>query len=247
MSKVEIPYRGRFRKIEWVGGNTKADKSILQGGEFLIPFCEWGDLSEIQGEDPDVLTSPIMQKAYLRVLDTHIKGRDIALFSLCTATRPYSSSRKWKKYIETFEKECDLIICSNGGIIPIEYEAQFPYLNYDAHGQKKHDSLYIKIGIERMKQFLTLHPYRFVIFNFRHTLRNVHIAEVVSKWAVEHGYIQNFIILPTKAQYVQSQGEGFTRKGYSIYPELWPTMFNPLVEKVKEWGEIIQKEVLYDN
>jgi hypothetical protein len=233
----EFPYRGKTRKVEWQGTKGRADKTILQGGSLLVPEADWGPLSGIQGHDPDVLNSEVMERAFQSVIQGHTKGHNVVLFSLCTATRPYSLSRKWKVYLEHFEKYADLVIHSNGGLIPIEAEGQFPYLNYDAHGEKKHDDLYIQVGIRRMKEFLTAHPYKYVLFNFRHNMRNYKVASVVGPWAKQAGLITDFVILPTKEQYLKSQAEGFVNAGFSMYPELWPRMFNPVLEQLKDWSK----------
>lgn len=235
---ASFPYRGGKRWTSWEGTAGKASKDENQGGTYLIPAAEWGTLADIQGNDPLVLGSALMERAFQAVVATHSPGRRIALFSLCTATRPYSLSRKWKRYVAEFEPYADLIIHSNGGLIPIEYEGQYPYLTYDAHGEAQYDKQYIEVGIRRMKQFLQTHRYDFVLFNFRHKMRNFKVAQVVGPWAKAQGLIRDFAILPTKAQYEQSQREGFADAGYKIYPELWPTMFDPVLQQLKEWHEL---------
>lgn len=236
MNWGEWPWRGGTRFTEWGGSAGKAHKDSNQGGQYLLPTSEWAPIADIQGNDPLVLNNVVMERAFQRILDTHVPGRKTALFSLCTATRPYSKSRKWSKYIAEFEPLVDLIIHSNGGIIPIEYEGQYPYLTYDAHGEKKYDDIYIRIGIRRMKEFLERHRYQYVLFNFRHKMRNFKIAQVVGPWAKAQGLISDYAILPNQAQYEQSQREGFAAQGFSIYPELYPTMFNPVKEQLTTWS-----------
>lgn len=230
-----FPWRGIERVVDWIGTKNKADKSIPQGGDYLLKKDVWCELTEIQGHDPDVLYSVTMEKAFQNIITTHTMHHRIALFSLCTATRPYSVSRKWSTYLKEFEKDCDLIIHSNGGIIPIEYEGQFPYLNYDAHGEKKYDKIYIEVGIRRMKEFLSRHPYQFILFNYRHNMRNVKIAEAVGPWAVKSGFTQEYAILPTKAHYERAQKEGFADAGYKMYPELWPSILNEVKQQIEDW------------
>lgn len=232
-----FPWRGSERVVQWEGSRSKACKSTPQGGEYLIPRTEWGDIGDLHGNDEDILKNVTMNKAFTQVLEKHNAFHKIALFSLCTATRPYSKSRKWGRYIREFEQYADLIIHSNGGIIPIEFEGQFPYLNYDAHGEKKFDNIYISIGIERMKMFLQRHKYEYLLFNYRHNMRNFQIAQAVGPWAKENGLIKDFFILPTKEQYMRSKEEGFAENGYKMYPELWPTMFNPVLQQLKEWDD----------
>lgn len=234
-----FPYRGGQRWTAWEGSAGKAHKDANQGGTYLVPEAEWVPKEQIQGNDPLVLGSPLMERAFQGILATHQPGRRIALFSLCTATRPYSLSRKWSRYVAEFEPYADLIIHSNGGIIPIEYEGQYPYLTYDAHGEAQYDKQYIEVGIRRMKEFLTRHRYDYALFNFRHKMRNFKIAQVVGPWAKASGLIKDFAILPTKAQYEQSQREGFADQGFKIFPELYPTMFNPVLQQLKDWHALL--------
>ena len=238
MNSKQVKYLNGTREVSWIGTKSKADKAVAQGKEYLLSRSEWCEPALIHGNDEQILTHPVMQLAFDRILQKFHKSKDIALFSLCTATRPYSSSRKWSQYINLFHDKCDLIICSNGGIIPIEAEDCFPYLNYDAHGQKQYDQIYIKYGIERLKAFLVKANYRFCLFNFRHKMRNYHIAKEVGPWAKRQGIIEDYVILPTKDHYEKSQKEGFADAGYKIYPELWPTMLNPVIEQINKWNEI---------
>ena len=153
------------------GGITIKTKKINQGSELLIPRNEWVPPKQIQGNDKIVLTSPIIKKAFQKILDLHKMKNDTCFVSLCTSTRPYSKSLKWKKFKESLDN-IDLIVCSNGGIIPLEFENCYPYLTYDAHGERKYDNLYIKITYARLKLFFEKFPYKNIIFNFRPNLRN---------------------------------------------------------------------------
>ena len=232
-----FPWRGQFRQVDWEGGKARADKSIPQGGTYLLEKEAWGSLIEIQGHDPDVLFSEVMEEAFQQILLKHRRGRPIALFSLCTATRPYSLSKKWAQYIKLFEKNCDLIIHSNGGIIPIEFEGQYPYLNYDAHGERRFDNDYIEVGIRRLKEFLTKHPYRFILFNYRHNMRNVYIAREVGPWAVANGLCEEYAISPTEDDYKVAQAEDFVQAGFKMFPEMWPSVLDKLDQQIKKWEQ----------
>src|SRR5690606_29500638 len=134
-------------------------------------------LTEIQGRDPDVLNSPTMERAFRRVLELHEVRSPIAYCSLCTKTRPYSTGRKWKLLKQRFGSFVDLIVTSNGGVIPLPFEREYPYLNYDAHGEAQFDAIYIEKLGARMEEFFKRHRYRFIMFNYRHNLRNARIAE----------------------------------------------------------------------
>lgn len=233
---ASFPYRGAKRWVQWEGTSKRADKAIPQGGEYLIGKEHWPDVTTLHGRDPDILSSPLMEYAFQRVVKLHRAHHRTALFSLCTATRPYTLSRKWGKYVQAFESYADLIVHSNGGIIPLEFEGQFPYLNYDAHGERQFDALYIEVGIERAKTFLKAHRYENVLFNYRHNMRNVKIAEVVGPWAIREGLIRRYTILPTAEQYAKAKAEGFVEAGFKMYPELWPSLFDPVLNTLKEWA-----------
>jgi predicted RNA-binding protein len=217
------------------------EKKIAQGGTLLIPREEWGDASTIQGNDLDVLYSPIMERAFKRIVELHTPKHQIAFCSLCTVTRPYSTGRKWKTLKQHYSTMCDLIINSNGGVIPIEFERQYPYMTYDAHGRKEFDKQYIEVLTARLKTFFSKHRYRYIMFNFRPNLRNVHTAENAGKWLVENEFIEDYKILPTKEHYQQSQREDFHKKGYAMFPELYPTMFMPVYKQIKAWNKTIKE------
>ena len=190
-------------------------EKISQGEETLIPKSEWVDKKEIQGTDAMVLQHPMMNRAFEKILDLHKPKHDIALVSLCTSTRPYSKSIKWKTYKQKYGNYCDCIIASNGGIIPMEFENCYPYLTYDAHGQAKYDNLYNSYLLKRFKLFFNKFPYKYIVFNFRHNLRNVKPA---LKFKKEYKQGKCFIV-PTKKAYELDRKNNF--KPYSrYYPDL---------------------------
>ena len=82
------------------------DKNILTGDNKLFPKVEWVPAEELFGEN-QVLKHPIMHKAFERILNQHKVIHSTALLSLCTDTRPYHFSLKWKKYLEYFDKKVD--------------------------------------------------------------------------------------------------------------------------------------------
>lgn len=211
-------------------------KLIPAGGDLIIAKQWWPETCEgIHGDDKLILEHPMMEYAFQQVLKLHKPKHKTVLFSLCTATRPYSLSRKWKKYVELFDGKCDMVVCSNGGLIPLEFENQFPYLNYDAKGASKFNAIYIKKLEERLDLFLRTHSYENVVFNFRHNLRNVVAANTVAPKAQHEGVIRQYAIIPSKETYMQGHAEGFIEAGFKMYPELWPTMLDPLIAKVQEF------------
>lgn len=90
------------------------------------------NLGKITGE-LNVLKSPVFIEAFNTLLDIYTPKHDIAVFALCTQTKPFSKSMKWRGIIKIFGEIADLIICSSAGIIPLEYEDYYPFNNYDSH------------------------------------------------------------------------------------------------------------------
>jgi hypothetical protein len=186
-----------------------------------------------------------MERAFQRILKIYKPSHPIALVSLCTTTRPYSAGRKWKTLKKQFGGVADLVISSNGGMIPIVYESCFPYLNYDAHGEPEFDDEYVKVMKRRMREFFTACRYDYIMFLFRPNLRNVRAASVVGPWLVEKGYTKEYAILPTEKQYeaVAAAGAFGSTKyetehaGYSMFPELHPVLLQPVQKKIDQWVE----------
>lgn len=197
-----------------VGIITKTEK-VNKGLPLLIPEEEWVPEEEIQGNELKVLQHPMVQKAFLKILNLHKPKHDIAFVSLCTSTRPYSNSPKWKKFKELFGDRCDLIISSNGGIIPIEFEECYPYLTYDAHGNSKYDDIYNQILFNRLVLFFRKFPYKHIIFNFRPTLRN---RKAALKFRQEY-FKSNIYILPSPETYEKARQNKFKPRG-SYFPDL---------------------------
>lgn len=215
----------------------KAPKTRNIGSDRLIKRSEWVPRSEIQSSDREVLTHPLFDKAFNRIVELHKPKHKIALCSLCTVTRPYSVGRKWKTLIKYFSKHCDLIINSNGGVIPIEFERCYPFLTYDAHGEKENDELYISTLRQRLIKFFEVHRYDYIMFLFRHNLRNSIYSEEVGQNLRQRNLIRNYAVMPSERLYLASQREGFANQGYSMFPELYPKMLQPVLTKVKEWSQ----------
>ena len=216
-------------------------KKVNEGLETLISKDQWAHESEIQGNDLTVLRSPIMEKAFNRIVELHKRRHELAIFGLCTATRPYSKSRSWGARIKLWADQADLIITSNGGVIPIEFENCYPYLTYDAHGESKYDAPYIATLARRLETFLRAHPYRFVFFHYRHNLRNVKAAQIVGRKLKKESVIEDYATLPSAQDYEQARREGFIKKGFMMYPELYPCMMESAQRQVNEFLRRLQK------
>jgi predicted RNA-binding protein len=199
-----------------------------QGNELLIPRNEWVDPKLICGNDKQVLCSPVIQKAFERVLALHKPKHRIALFGLCTSKRPYSASVPWKLRKKMWGNVADLIITSNGGVIPIEFENCYPYLTYDAHGQKQYDEIYKYILGGRLFTFLKAFRYQFCVFHFRPNLRNHHMCLTVGAKAKTEGIIEDFAVLPAHDTYQK------LFKEHSYWDEYYPEFHECLIPQVQE-------------
>ena len=215
-------------------------KKVNCGSDLLIPRSEWISETEIQGTDELVLRSPLMNKAFNRILELHKPTKRIAFVSLCSSTRPYSKSRKWKKFKEEFEKDCDLIIASNGGIIPIVFENCYPYLTYDAHGTAPYDKIYIKYLYERLMRFFSVHHYDYIIFDFRPNLRN-RISAKMFKRDFKGG--SKIYILPTATGYEMARKNKFKPYG-GRYPDLSYEVMSEFSQVIKEIKSCMQTDQL---
>jgi len=211
-----------------------SDKSIPKGNTRLLKKSEWGDVKSMQGVDTDVLYNPIINLAFDRILEDFKPKKKIAFVSLCTKTRPYSKSRKWAKFIEAgIGENCDLIISSNSGVIPIEYDSSYPYLNYDAHpsGPSKYDKDYVQVAYKRHKEFFTKFHYDAIIFNFSHKVRDRAVALKIQPLLEQQG--TKVIILPTKGAYLNAKQNNFKPYG-RMFPDLSYSIMDQIQETIKE-------------
>lgn len=203
---------------------------VNQGSEYLLPKEQWTAAENIQGDEIKTLQSPVIEAAFQRILQLHTPKHRIAFVSLCTATRPYSKSRKWKKFIELFGDSADMIICSNGGIIPIEFESCYPYMTYDAHGEGKWDKQYINTCYRRLIAFFEKFHYDKIIFNFRPNMRN-RIAALAFKR--DYKGSSEIVILPTPEAYKAAQRDGFKPAGMR-FPDLSYPVINELRKEIEK-------------
>lgn len=197
------------------------------GSDRLIPKEEWIDKRHIQGDEYKVMNNPTIHKAFNRILELHKPHRKIALVSLCTSSRPYSTSAKWKKFIELFGDNADLIVCSNGGIIPMEFWNCYPFLTYDAHGQAKYDRYYIRYVYNNLMKFFNKFHYDKIVFNFRPGLRNRIAAEAFRK---NYKGTSQIVILPTEKAYREAQRAGFPAG--KMFPDLDPRVLKELKQEI---------------
>lgn len=118
----------------------------------------------IKGEY-NVLNDPIFDEAFEAICEKYKPGHDYAIFSLCTKKRPYSASMKWKGIIKIFHSFCDLIVCSNAGVIPLEFENYYPFYSYDSDGTAEELSEYSKeLFRTRITKFLQIFHWKRIAF-----------------------------------------------------------------------------------
>ena len=203
---------------------------INQGSDLLLPKEQWTAAENIQGDEIKTLQSPVIEAAFQRILQLHKPRHKIALVSLCTSTRPYSKSRKWKKFIELFGDSADMIICSNGGIIPIEFESCYPYMTYDAHGEGKWDRQYINTCYRRLNEFFDKFHYEKIVFNFRPNMRNRLAALAFQR---DYKGSSKIVIVPTAAAYREAQRDGFKPAGMR-FPDLSYPVLNELRKEIEK-------------
>lgn len=205
-------------------------KKVNCGSEFLLPKSQWTAAENIQGDEIKTLQSPVIEAAFQRILQEHKPKHKICLVSLCTSTRPYSKSRKWKKFIELFSDRADMIICSNGGIIPIEFESCYPYMTYDAHGEGKWDKQYINTCYRRLNEFFGKFHYEKIVFNFRPNMRNRLAALAFQR---DYKGSSEIVIVPTAAAYREAQRDGFKPAGMR-YPDLSYSVLDEIRKEIEK-------------
>jgi len=202
---------------------------VNRGDERLLTKSEWVDESAIHGNDELVLNAPVMVKAQERILEQFTPTNSIALVSLCTSTRPYSKSPKWKTFLGVFSG-VDFIVSSNGGVVPLEYEGSYPYMTYDAHGQKQFDELYIVYTIRNLIRFFISKRYDFIVFNFRPTLRNKKAGLLAGRYLKRHNHINDYAVLPSLGVYEAAEFQTMRSK---LFPDIHPAVLDEIKRQIE--------------
>lgn len=197
------------------------------GSDYLIPRDEWVEAEDIQGDEMKVMKSPVIRKAFEKICNEYRPKHKTCIVSLCTTSRPYSKSQKWKVFEKEFGEAADLIVCSNGGIIPQKYWNCYPYLTYDAHAQSKYNKYYINYCYRNMLEFFEKHHYDRIILNFRPNMRN-RIAALAFQRDFKGS--SEVVIVPTVKAYRKAQKSGFPRG--KMFPDLDPNVLAEIKEAV---------------
>ena len=191
-------------------------KSHLTGNQLLVNIEDWIPLEQMN-TDIKILEHPIFEKCFNKIVENHVVTNKTALISLCTSSRPYNKSRKWKVFLR-YQNYSDLMVISSGGVIPQPYWNSYPYLNYDGDSHKSANDLYMKVMSRRLLKFFQTHRYSHIVANFRPNQRNTStIREVLTKLKKD-GYINTFDIIPDDDLYNDIQRRGFPSG--MIFPDI---------------------------
>jgi hypothetical protein len=218
----------RFKSIKEI-----KDKSVLTGDQKLIQKHDWIPASDMDS-DGKILAHPLFDTTFERILEDYKPIHKTAFVSLCTVTRPYYYSRKWKKFIESFGDFADMIVGSNGGVIPRDYWNSYPFLNYDGFHDPKVDEEYkAKFGY-RLEKFLRTHSYEYVIANFRPNQRNTPVIEELLPRLKADDIIKDYVIIPNEELYNDVKCRGFPAG--SCFPDLDDKVLNELTAVAKKFA-----------
>ena len=192
--------------------------------------------TEINNEEK-ILKHPILHEAFDRIVEQHVPNQSTAFLSLCTATRPYNKSKKWKGFINKFGGKVDMIVVSNGGMMPQQFWKSWPYLNYDG-GDHYDIQMYKDIMHARLLKFFRKHNYSNVIANFRPNLINHQPAHDALAILKEEGSIGDYIVMPNQELYDKAQSLGWKppHGQGDMFPDLTDTILSALIAQVEEFG-----------
>lgn len=209
-------------------------KIVSQGGTALFKREEWIPASDINNEEK-ILMSPLMHESFDRIVQNFKPSKDTAFLSLCTASRPYDKSTKWKAFLKEFKDRVDYIVVSNGGMIPKKYWGDFPYLTYDG-GDHYDVEMYQYIMFYRMITFFKKHRYKYVIANFRPNLINHEPAHKSLKLLKELGFIEDYAVIPDEETYNKAKELGW-RPPHGC-GDMFPDLTDTIMDKLKEQVDI---------
>jgi hypothetical protein len=216
-------------------------KALPKGDEQLFSKSEWISSDQLDNEKK-VLVNPVIHTGFDRILEQHKPIQHTAFLSMCTAVRPYYKSEKWKRFIYEFHHKVDMIVSSNGGIIPENFWESWPYLNYESGPPHyaSENTLYRKIGYDWMIRFFKTHSYKYVIcvMNLNHRVYSVWPESL--KELKEGGYIEDYKMIPDTKLYKLAKDDGFhgsnPNSGGEMFPELHKFILDAIIEQVDKFG-----------
>ena len=214
------------------------DKTILTGRDDLIPREKWIPASEMETE-LQILNDKhgIFNDAFQKILTEHKMESKIVFMSLCTATRNFALSPKWRAFIELFGADCDMVVQSNAGIIPQKWFTSFPYLNYEGEPTIVGTPLYKEVLGKRLHAFLTHHPYPYILANFRPHQRNTGPNIEVLDRLKESGTIKDFSVIPSVELYERARRDGFGKPNGmgAMFPDCHLYVLNAMRSQLDKW------------
>lgn len=212
------------------------DKTMLTGYQTLIPVDDWVPYEAMNSEEK-VLNHEIFERALM--------SKKVAFFSACTSTRPYGFSKKWSRFIEEFSNYTELIVVSNGGLIPQDYWECFPYLNYNANSEPRFRTLYDDILKRRLNIFLGKFPFDYVMAHASPHKKVIKVYHDVLSDLKKTGRIKDYSVTPNIELYEKAQKDGFNSKknGSGMRnPDLHKFILSTMVENLKAWGMMTRSE-----
>ena len=169
-----------------------------------------------------------MNKAGLYILDFSCPKHKIAFVCMCTNTKPFNKSRKFKTFFERgYGNNADVIVGSGEGIVPQEYWESYPYLTFDSYVKGKKNQVYIDLLYSRLMEFFSKHHYDVIVFNYRPTLGNPRTSAEMFK--ANYTGDSEIYILPTEDAWSKTIEE-FKKSGRAsmYFPDIEPPVLEEL-------------------
>ena len=210
------------------------DFSILTGDEKLLLRSEWIEFSEINTQFK-ILKHQMFDKCFDKIVENHEVKNNVAFLSLCTKSRPFNLSRKWKTFIQSFGKDVDYIVYSSAGIIPQAFWASYPFLNYSGTLNTLAKDLSQRRMEERLNYFFENFQYEYVIFNIGPKKRNYPIAKRVLSELKERNLIKDFVVIPDMKLYNKVRNDGFSGCGHR-YPDIHRFNISEMENMLRQWS-----------
>jgi len=219
------------------------DKNILRGNDLIFEKKDWIPYSLMDTEIKN-LDLPILHEGFERVVKQHIPTQYTAFLSLCTATRPYYLSKKWKTFKEEFGHKVDMITVSNAGFFPELYWESWPVLNYGPVEGPPYpvdeidDKKYHRLLIDRMVQFFSHNEYKYVIANFHPKQRSYKMGTESMSILKSKGLIEDYSIIPTFELYEKAREDGFRGPNGAgdMFPDLHKFILDVIIQQVEDFG-----------
>jgi hypothetical protein len=124
----------------------------------FIPPDEW-EFSRLVAVSTSVIHHEHFERGQDFVIENYNpNGRRICLFTLCTHTKPYRSSRTVQAIHKHLQSTCDIdnisiVFISTPGVVPYEFDSLYPFAYYEWNESQENPAVmsdYIDICIERL-------------------------------------------------------------------------------------------------